>query len=249
MKFMNTNIMTNILLCENDENQGMLLRECLQMKGYHARLCMDGLEALDVFRNGCYDLCVFSVSMPRMDGLQLAHEIRQMNADVPIVMLADRKDCRRVVEGFDMGCDDFLTKPILMEELLSRLVAIMKRVHGKKNVELTHFPLGESLFNNEKRTITSGTLVKRLTTRENELLSLLCMRANNVLSRDLTLRNIWGYDNSYNARSMDVYINKLRKILKETNSGAVILNIHGKGYKLVLPSKKIDCNSEKATFF
>ena len=243
------NLLTNILLCEPEENQGMLLRECLQMKGFHTRLCMNGDEALDVFRNGCYDLCVLNVRMPGRDGMQVSHEIREMDTDVPIILIAEHGDGKRAVEGFEMGCDEFLVKPILMDELLSRIEAIMKRVHGRKNMEMTHFSLGNCTYNAEKQVIVSATRAWHLTTRESELLKLLCMRANHVLSRELALRNIWGLENVYNARSMDVYINKLRKIIRQIDANISIINVHGKGYKLLIPEKKNEINGKKDAIF
>lgn len=228
-----------ILLCEDDENLGMLLREYLQAKGFDTVLCADGEQGLEVFKASEFALCVFDVMMPRMDGFTLAREIRALNSDVPIVFLTAKTLKEDVLEGFKIGADDYITKPFSMEELTFRIEAIMRRVGGKKNREKTVYRLGNYEFDTLKQTLTfNGEQVQKLTTKENELLSLLCQHANEVMQRDYALRTIWVEDNYFNARSMDVYITKLRKLLKDDPEVEVI-NIHGKGYKLVTPNDEL----------
>lgn len=228
-----------ILLCEDDENLGMLLREYLQAKGFDTMLCPDGEQGLEAFKTTEFALCVFDVMMPRMDGFTLAREVRALNSEVPIIFLTAKTLKEDVLEGFKIGADDYITKPFSMEELTFRIEAIMRRVGGKKNREKTVYTLGKYEFDTLKQTLTfNGEQVQKLTTKENELLSLLCRHANEVMQRDYALRTIWVEDNYFNARSMDVYITKLRKLLRDDTEVEVI-NIHGKGYKLVTPNEDI----------
>lgn len=225
---------TRILLCEDDENLGMLLREFLQAKGFYADLYPDGDKGYKAFLKGQFDLCVLDVMMPKKDGFALAQEIRNVNAEVPIVFLTAKALKDDVLEGFKIGADDYLTKPFSMEELVSRIGAILRRVRGKRDREITMYRIGRYTFDTQKQTLNFEGNITKLTTKESELLALLCSHANEVLERNFALKSIWVDDNYFNARSMDVYITKLRKHLK--NDPAVeIINIHGKGYKLINP--------------
>ena len=188
---------TRILLCEDDESLGMLLREYLQQKGFNADLFADGESGYKAFLKGKYDICVLDVMMPKKDGFALAQEIRTVNSEVPIIFLTAKSLKEDILEGFKIGADDYLTKPFSMEELVFRLEAILRRVKGKKGKEITMYKIGKFTFDTQKQ----------------------------VLMID---------DNYFNARSMDVYITKLRKHLKEDPS-IEIINIHGKGYKLIAP--------------
>lgn len=223
-----------ILLCEDDENLGMLLREFLRAKGFNADLCSDGERGYKAFLKGQYDLCVLDVMMPKKDGFTLAQEIRNVNADVPIIFLTAKTLKDDVLEGFKIGADDYITKPFSMEELVSRIGAILRRVRGKKDREITMYRLGKYTFDTQKQTLIADGKSQKLTTKESELLSLLCSHANDILERNFALKSIWIDDNYFNARSMDVYITKLRKHLKGDPS-VEIINIHGKGYKLIAP--------------
>ena len=224
-----------ILLCEDDENLGMLLREYLNAKGYNAELCPDGDAGYKAFLKNKYDLCVLDVMMPKMDGFTLAGEIRKVNTEIPIIFLTAKTLKEDVLEGFKIGADDYLTKPFSMEELTFRIEAILRRVKGKKNKESTIYKIGRFVFDTQKQLLTlDGDKQTKLTTKESELLSLLCAHANEILQRDFALKSIWIDDNYFNARSMDVYITKLRKHLKE-DPDVEIINIHGKGYKLIIP--------------
>lgn len=223
-----------ILLCEDDENLGLLLREYLQAKGFETTLCVDGEEGYRAYMEGQFDLCVFDVMMPRKDGFTLAKEIRQSNKEIPIVFLTARNMKEDVFKGFEIGADDYLTKPFSMEELTYRIEAIMRRLATRKSQQRTTFPLGSFVFDTQKQTLTNSETSIKLTTKECELLTLLCLNVNNILQRDYALKSIWIEDNYFNARSMDVYITKLRKHLKD-DPDVEIINVHGKGYKLVAP--------------
>ena len=224
----------SIMLCEDDENLGMLLREYLQAKGYVVDLLPDGDAGYRSFLKNNYDLCVLDVMMPKKDGLTLAQEIRAANSEVPIIFLTAKSLKEDVLEGFKIGADDYITKPFSMEELLFRIEAILRRVKGKRSKEATNYKIGQFLFDTQKQLLIMGDISTKLTTKESELLSLLCMHANEILERNYALKSIWIDDNYFNARSMDVYITKLRKHLK-IDPSIEIINIHGKGYKLIIP--------------
>lgn len=224
----------NILLCEDDENLGMLLREYLQAKGYNAELCPDGDAGYKAFLKNKYDICALDVMMPKKDGFALAKEIRAVNADIPIMFLTAKNLKEDVLEGFKIGADDYITKPFSMEELTLRMEAILRRVRGKKNREVNFYKIGRFNFDSKKQILSIDDKSVKLTTKESELLSLLCAHQNEILQRDFALKSIWVEDSYFNARSMDVYITKLRKHLRDDES-VEIINIHGKGYKLIVP--------------
>ena len=227
----------SILLCEDDENLGMLLREYLQTKGYDCELQPDGEAGFKAFTRRKYDLCVFDVMMPKKDGFTLAADIRSINTDVPIIFLTAKSMKEDILQGFKLGADDYISKPFSMEELLYRIESILRRVRGKKSKDIVTYQIGKYHFDAQKQTLEIEGDLKKLTTKESELLSLLAANANNILERNHALKTIWVDDNYFNARSMDVYITKLRKLLKEDNNVAII-NIHGKGYKLIMPQLK-----------
>ena len=226
-----------ILLCEDDENLGMLLREYLQAKGYVAELCADGDAGFKAYLKNKFDICVLDVMMPKKDGYTLASEIRAANADVPIIFLTAKTMKDDILEGFKIGADDYITKPFSMEELVLRIEAILRRTKGKKTKESTVYRIGNFTFDTQKQLLVIGDQQTKLTTKENELLALLCSHANEILQRDFALKTIWIDDNYFNARSMDVYITKLRKHLKD-DPQIEIINIHGKGYKLITPDQE-----------
>ena len=225
-----------ILLCEDDENLGMLLREYLQAKGYNVTLAPDGEAGYQHFSNEKFDLCILDVMMPKKDGFTLAQDIRKVNGIIPIVFLTAKSLKDDVLEGFRIGADDYITKPFSMEEMLLRIEAIMRRISGKKNKNGSEYQLGNMTFDTQKQTLVTENGITKLTTKECELLALLVQNANNILERNYALKTIWVEDNYFNARSMDVYITKLRKLLKN-DPNVEIINIHGKGYKLVIPEQ------------
>ena len=223
-----------ILLCEDEENLGMLLREYLQAKGFNADLYNDGDAGYKAFLKGQYDICVLDVMMPKKDGFTLAQEIRTFNSEVPTIFLTAKQLKDDILEGFKIGADDYITKPFSMEELVLRIEAILRRVKGKKGKDVTMYKIGKFTFDTQKQVLMINDKVTKLTTKESELLSLLCAHVNSILERNYALKTIWIDDNYFNARSMDVYITKLRKHLKDDPS-IEIINIHGKGYKLIAP--------------
>ncbi|MCR5315428.1 MAG: response regulator transcription factor [Bacteroidaceae bacterium] len=222
-----------IMLCEDDENLGMLLREYLEAKNYNVDLCVDGEAGFNAYQTNKYDLCILDVMMPKMDGFTLAYKIREMNADVPFMFLTAKTMKDDVKQGFELGADDYITKPFSMEEVVFRIEAILRRVKGKKNTNSSIFQIGKFAFDSKKQTLSYDNIVEKLTTKESDLLKLLASKQNELLQRDYALRAIWVDNNYYNARSMDVYITKLRKLLK-ADPNVELLNVHGKGYKLVV---------------
>lgn len=227
----------HILLCEDDENLGVLLREYLQAKGYVVELCTDGEAGYRAFLKTRYDICIFDVMMPKKDGFALAAEVRSTNATVPIIFLTAKAEKEDILEGFKIGADDYVSKPFSMEELTSRIEAILRRVQGAKTKETTQYKLGSYIFDIQKQVLLptrDDWETIKLTTKESDLLALLCAHANEILQRDYALKTIWIDDNYFNARSMDVYITKLRKHLV-LDPEVEILNVHGKGYKLIAP--------------
>ncbi len=225
---------TKVLLAEDDENLGMLLKEYLIAKGYDTDLFPDGEVAYKGFMNNHYDICILDVMMPKKDGFTLANDIRMVNVEIPIIFLTAKNLKEDVIEGFKKGADDYITKPFSMEELIFRIEAIMRRTtqDGQANTQLI-FKLGKFTFDTHKQTLYDEENSVKLTTKESDLLKLLCQNANKVLERNYALKSIWIDDNYFNARSMDVYITKLRKHLKEETS-VEIINVHGRGYKLIV---------------
>jgi DNA-binding response OmpR family regulator len=225
---------TKILLCEDDENLSMLLREYLQAKGYHTDLAPDGEAGYKAFTKEKYDICVLDVMMPKKDGIELAKDIRNLNSDCPIIFLTAKTMKEDILEGFKAGADDYISKPFSMEELIFRVEAIMRRTKGKKVKEKDTYYLGKYTFDTQRQILSIADSQIKLTTKETELLTLLAANVNEMVERNFALRTIWIDDNYFNARSMDVYITKLRKLLKD-DPDVGIINIHGKGYKLIAP--------------
>jgi len=224
-----------LLLAEDDENLGLLLKEYLIAKGYETDLYPDGEAAYKGFtKNQPYNLCILDIMMPKKDGISLAKDIRLLNMDIPIIFLTAKNMKEDVLEGFKIGADDYITKPFSMEELIFRIEAIMRRVmQDSSTTEDAVYKLGIYTFDTRKQILSGGEEEVKLTTKEAELLRLLCNNANKVLERNFALKTIWIDDNYFNARSMDVYITKLRKHLKD-DPKVEIINVHGKGYKLIL---------------
>ncbi len=225
---------TKLLLAEDDENLGLLLKEYLVAKGYEADLYPDGEAAYKGFMREHYDICVFDIMMPKKDGFTLAKDVRIVNADIPIIFLTAKNLKDDVLEGFKLGADDYITKPFSMEELILRIEAILRRTSQETQANAQAvFTLGRFTFDTRKQLLIEGDDAVKLTTKESDLLKLLCQNANKVLERNYALKSIWIDDNYFNARSMDVYITKLRKHLKDEPT-VEIINVHGKGYKLIV---------------
>jgi len=226
---------SKILLVEDDINLGSLLKEYLIAKNYETDLRNNGEEGYKAFMKNPYDICILDVMMPIKDGFTLAREIRELNNDMPIIFLTAKNLQEDIFKGFTAGADDYITKPFSMQELLFRIEAILKRTkHGNAQAEHANYTIGNFLFDTNKRILIKGDDEIKLTTKESDLLKLLCINANGVLERNFALKSIWIDDNYFNARSMDVYITKLRKYLKD-ETGVEIMNVHGKGFKLILP--------------
>jgi len=226
-----------VFLCEDDENLGMMLREFLQAKGFDVDLFPDGDSGFKGFLKQKYDLCICDVMMPKKDGVTLVREIRSINSEIPVLFLTAKSLKEDVIEGFKVGADDYITKPFSMEELTLRMEAIIRRVKGKKAKEQQVYSFATMTFDTQKQMLTIAGEQTKLTTKESELLSLLCSHVNDILERNHALKQIWEEDTYFNARSMDVYITKLRKLLKP-DPNIEIINIHGKGYKLIVPNEE-----------
>ena len=224
-----------ILLAEDDHNLGNLLKNYLDAKGYSTILCVNGQEATDTFRQKEFDFCILDIMMPLKDGFVVAQEIRAANSKIPILFLTARSMQEDKLKGFEIGADDYLTKPFSMEELLFRIQAILRRSEEltKASGPQGMFKIGAYTFDFNRQVLTILGKEKKLTSKEAELLRLLCVRDNAVLTRSDALREIWHDDSYFNARSMDVYIVKLRKYLKE-DPNVELINVHGVGFKLVM---------------
>jgi len=223
-----------ILLAEDDRNLGTILRTYLEAKGYAPRLCINGQEALEVFSKESFDFCVVDVMMPVKDGFTLAKDIRKVDTQIPILFLTAKSLEEDKLKGFQAGGDDYLTKPFSMEELLARIEAILRR-SAKANdgkTEKGTFTLGNFVFDYNHQNLHLNGEDQKLTSKEAELLKILCEHVNQVVDRSFALNRIWQNDSYFNARSMDVYIAKIRKYLKEDPS-VELINVHGIGFKLV----------------
>ena len=222
-----------IILAEDDSNLGAPLTNFLNAKNYDTSLVRTGTQALDAFLNSAFDICIFDTMLPEMDGIALAKEIRLLNNRVPIIFISEKNSQEDIIEGFTAGADDYMTKPLSMEELICRIEAILRRtnaVHAK--IIETPYILGSFTFDPLKQILSNSEKTIKLTTKESELLDILCRHRNDLLERNHVLKTIWSDDNYFNARSMDVYISKLRKYISE-DPAIKILNVHGKGYKLI----------------
>lgn len=226
---------TRILLAEDDPNLGSLLQEYLQAKEFETVLCTDGDKAFKTFSKQQFDFVILDVMMPVKDGFTVAKEIRTINKKIPIIFLTAKSMKEDTLKGFSLGADDYITKPFSMEELLVRVNAILRRTdkHQSESDEKHTFTIGDFDFDYDRQVLKVNGDETKLTTKENELLHLLCINKNGVLERNYALNAIWGDDNYFNGRSMDVYIAKLRKHLKP-DPEIEIINIHGKGFKLLV---------------
>jgi two-component system, OmpR family, response regulator len=222
-----------ILLAEDDSNLGILLKNYLTAKNYDTALYVNGIQALDAFRNKSFDLCILDIMMSEMDGLALAREIRFASPEMPVIFLTAKNQQDDILEGFRSGADDYITKPFSMEELILRIEAILRRttvVSVTKKED--SYAIGQYNFEPLKQIMRYKDQQIKLTTKESELLELLCRNENVILERNFALKTIWIDDNYFNARSMDVYISRLRKYLSKDPS-VKIVNVHGRGYKLI----------------
>ena len=221
---------TKILLAEDEVSLGQIVKESLETRDFEVIYCQDGVEALSSYKNEKPELLVLDVMMPKKDGFSVAKEIRQTDKRTPIIFLTSKSQTQDVVDGFQYGGNDYLKKPFSMEELIVRIMSLLERIQLQQNEEA--IVIGKYIFNKKEQSLTSGSSTQSLTHKENELLYHLSERRNQVLDRVLILKKLWGEDDFFTARSMDVFITKLRKKLKE-DSSVQILNVRGHGYKLV----------------
>jgi len=221
-----------ILLAEDDANLGTLLTNFLKAKGFDVTLCVDGEIAIKRFNEQVFDFLILDVMMPVKDGFSVAKEVRQSDQETPILFLTAKSMKEDKLTGFDVGADDYMTKPFAMEELLARISAILKRSY-KEGKRETSFVLGDVNYDYMSQLVKIGGEEKKLTTKENELFYLLVKNKSDVLDRNEALRKVWGDDNYFNGRSMDVYITKLRKYLSASKK-VEIMNVHGKGFRLLI---------------
>ncbi|HEY9082357.1 MAG TPA: response regulator transcription factor [Vicingaceae bacterium] len=223
-----------LLLAEDDVNLGNLLSDFLKAKGYEVTLTNNGEEAFSNFIKGSYQLCLLDVMMPIKDGFTTAKEIRKINQKVPIIFLTAKSMKEDTLKGFEVGADDYISKPFSMEELLARINAVLRRSQEDNEAQNeTFFTIGNYTFDYQKRHLTFKGEITKLTSKESDLLRLLCLNENKVLDRTHALKAIWEDDNYFNARSMDVYIAKLRKHLNK-DENIEIINVHGKGFRFVV---------------
>jgi DNA-binding response OmpR family regulator len=223
-----------ILLCEDDSNLGLVLKNYLELDEYEVTLERDGRLGLAAFQREKFDLCLLDVMMPHVDGFTLAEEIRDTDPDIPLFFLSAKTLKEDIITGYKLGADDYITKPFDSEVLLMKIKAIIKRnEEDNKIVDNQEFELGQYHFNPKLRELIMNGKVQVLSPKENELLKMLSEHKNDLLTREKALKKIWGSDTYFNGRSMDVYIAKLRKYLKEDEK-IEIVNIHGNGFRLVV---------------
>ena len=227
----------NVLLAEDDRNLGNILKNYLDAKGYNTTLCVNGQEAVDAFGKKEIDFVILDIMMPVKDGFAAAKEIRAISRKVPVLFLTAKALQEDKLKGFEAGADDYITKPFSMEELLMRMQAILRRTDEgvKAGMSENVFDVGKYTFDFNHQILKIGVKEQKLTSKEAGLLRLLCMNSNEVLDRSVALTQIWNDDSYFNARSMDVYIVKLRKYLKD-DPGVELINVHGVGFKLVVKS-------------
>lgn len=226
---------SKILLCEDDTNLGMVLKNYLELNDYDVTLERDGRLGLAAFQREKFDICLLDVMMPNMDGFTLAEEIRDVDPDIPLFFLSAKTMKDDIIQGYKLGADDYITKPFDSEVLLLKIKAILKRNEEDNRIsDNIEFDLGRYHFNPKLRELKHDDMNQTLSPKENELLKMLSEHKNDLLPRERALKKIWGSDTYFNGRSMDVYIAKLRKYLKD-DTNIEIVNIHGNGFRLVAP--------------
>jgi len=228
------NVKAHILLVEDDENLGFVTKDNLEIIGFNVTWAKDGEAGFEAFCKGNFDLCVLDVMLPKKDGFQLGKEIKAVNESTPIIFLTAKSLDPDKVKGFKIGADDYITKPFNMELLTLRIKALLKRYFSgetNNNDEKGVFEIGKYSFHFKNQELIIGNENKHLTKKEAEILRLLCLNKNQLLTRELTLKIIWGENDYFKGRSMDVFITKLRKYLK-ADERIEIINVHGTGFKL-----------------
>ena len=229
--------MKKILIAEDDTNLGMVLSSYLTLKGFTTTLCEDGEVAYNEFLKGGYDLCLVDIMIPIRDGYSLVENIRKIDMEVPIFFMSARSMQEDILKGFSLNADDYITKPFSMEELLMRIKAVFRRLSHEVGEEKQVFQIGEFLFDNNVQQLIFRDEVTKLTSKESALLYVLCEKMGKVINRTYILNRVWDENDYYNARSMDVYITKLRKFLKK-DPNVNLLNVHGIGFKLAVSESR-----------
>ena len=221
-----------ILLVEDDTSLGFIISDQLKAEGYDVTLCTDGVEGFQRFSDETFHMCIFDVMMPKKDGFTLAQDVRKVNSDIPILFLTAKSNDEDKVQGFKSGADDYLTKPFNSEELLLRVAAMLRRVNITQEEENSDiFKIGTYEFDTVNFVLKHENFEKTLTKKEAQILSILCKYMNQVVTREIVLTGVWGHDDYFVGRSLDVFITKLRKYLKE-DANIQIANVHGIGFKL-----------------
>ena len=223
-----------ILLCEDDVNYGMLLSDYPRQKNYKVDFAQDGEEGWQKFNENHYDFCIFDVMMPVKTGFELSHAIRMTGSQVPILFLTVRSAVEDVLEGYKNGCDDYVIKPCSMDVLMCKIECILQRFRRQQLNDITTYQLGSFEYNSSQQFLYKDGGKKRLSSRENELLLIFAQNANQLVERSLLLTSVWHNDSYFTSRSLSVYINHLRTLLKDDDT-VKLMNVHGKGYKLVIP--------------
>ena len=218
----------SILMCEDDATLGLLLADFLRRLNFEVDMCSNGEEGLQRFGERHYDLCLLDINMPQKDGFELLQDIREAGSEVPVIFLTERKATEDIVRGYNLGCDEYLTKPCPMEILLCKIRALMRRCYlNKKNSEV-EFDMGNGIrFDSVRQEL--GDI--HLSARESDLLLILCRNLNETVDRNVILRTLWNQESYFTSRSLSVYVNHLRNHLKGTNRS--IISVHGRGYKLI----------------
>ena len=229
---MTEQVVPKILLAEDDTSLGFIVADQLKAQGYNVTLCTDGGDAYKRFNESTYHLCILDVMMPVKDGFMLARDIRALNESIPILFLTAKSMTEDKVEGFDAGADDYLTKPFSSDELLVRVKALLRRVNiNVEDSDTKVVSIGEYTFDKDNFMLVHPSFEKKLTKKEAQILKMLCKFMNKVLPREVVLNAVWGQDDYFVGRSLDVFITKLRKYLSK-DENVQIENIHGIGFKL-----------------
>lgn len=224
----------SILFVEDDENLGMVVKDVLEMEDYNVSWQKDGNSAIQDFMKNHYHLCVFDVMLPKKDGFTIATEARKLNPKVPIIFLTAKSMKEDRIKGFQSGADDYITKPFSTEEFILRVKAVLKRCYNDISGEVKNvFEIGKYTFDYDQLSLTINGETKTLTQREADCLKLLCINRNEILTREMILKIIWGNDDYFTGRSMDVFIARLRKYLS-ADPNIAIVNIHGVGFKMMV---------------
>jgi DNA-binding response OmpR family regulator len=224
-----------ILLLEDDRNLGFIVKEHLTFNGFEVALCANGQEGLVAMNRDHFNLALVDIMMPKVDGFTFARTVRATDQATPIIFLTAKAMKEDRIEGFKIGCDDYVTKPFSMEELLLRIRAVLRRSSPASDETPDQFLIGSYEFDSTRQTLQQNGQTQKLTTKEAELLKVLCLNMNQTLERDAALRTVWHDDSYFTGRSMDVFVSRLRKYLQD-DPDVSIINVHGKGFKLVAPN-------------